>query len=135
MRRFLASKNSMIDYLLIVSGVGLNFFGASTDDGRPVPLSNLAFLLLAVFAASLASFAMAKCIRIIPLAIAASIAITDFLIALYVLCRIPFLDSVHGHWSEALIFLPLIMVANASIAVVLSSIGFGRLARRYYDRK
>jgi hypothetical protein len=60
MGNMLNSKKSILDCLLIIGGVGLNFFGASTDDNSSTPLSNLVFLLLVVVITGIASFALAR---------------------------------------------------------------------------
>jgi hypothetical protein len=60
---------------------------------------------------------------------------TFFLIMLYTVFRILILREGGRFWIEALLMMPVIMAANASPAVVLSAIGFGRLAKRFYYKR
>ena len=125
----------VLDYLLIAGGIALSYFGASTDDESPLPASQLAHGLLSVLVTGLTSFVVARYFRRIILAITASIIITLCLIAVYFLCAVRFSESFRGWDLISLVLLPIVMAGNAAPAVVPSAIGFGRLARRCYDRK
>ncbi len=135
MRSSLKSGKWVLDYLLIIGGIALSYFGASTDDDRPLPASQLAYGLLSVLVTGLTSFVVASYIRGALLAIAASIGIASCFIAVYFLCAVRFSESFRGWDMISLVLLPIVMAGNAAPAVVPSAIGFGRLARRYYDRK
>ena len=81
------------------------------------------------------SFVLARFVRTFPLAILATAVIADVLFVLYFVFRFTFSQQVHEHGSEELVLLPIIFVVVTAPAVVLSSIGFGRLASRFYQRK
>jgi hypothetical protein len=129
------SKKALLDTALIVGGAGLSTLFVSTDGNGQNPLPVAAGMLLVVFITGLVSFGLAWFIRTVPLAMTASVIITDLLFVLYFVCRVAFGQRVHEHAGEEAFLLPIVFVVVTAPTVLLSSIGFGRFASRIYQRK
>lgn len=128
-------KAALIDAALIVGGAGLSTLFVSTDGNGQNPLPVAAGMLLVVFITGLVSFGLAWFIRTTPLAIGASVIVTDVLFVLFFICRFAFSQQPHEHGNEELILLPVVFVVVTAPTVLLSCIGFGRFASRIYQRK
>ena len=129
------NRKSLLDSALVIGGAGLSTLFVSTDGNGQNPLPVAAGMLLVVFITGLVSFVLARFVRTILLAIAASVIITDLLFILYFVCRVAFSQHVHDHAFEELYLLPFVFVVVTAPTVLLSSIGFGRFASRFYQRK
>jgi hypothetical protein len=128
-------KNALLDSAFIIVGAGISTLFVSTDGNGQNPLPVAAGMLLVVCITGLVSFVLARFVRTVVLAIAASIVITDLLFILYFVCRVAFSQHVHDHAFEELYLLPVVFVVVTAPTVLFSSIGFGRLAGRFYQRK
>src|SRR5438876_1099820 len=93
-------KKALLDSALIIGGAGLSTLFVSTDGNGQNPLPVAADMLLVVFITGAVSFALAWFVRTIPLAVVASIVITDLLFVLFFVCRIAFSQHVHDHAAE-----------------------------------
>jgi hypothetical protein len=129
------TQNTLLDNTLIIGGAGLSTLFISTDGNGQNPLPVAAGMLLVVFVTGLVSFILAKFVRTVPLAIVASAILTDILFVLYFVCRFAFSQQVHEHGNEELILLPIVFVVGTAPTVLFSSIGFGRFASRFYQRR
>lgn len=107
----------------------------STDGNGQNPLPVVAQMGLVVLVVGVVSFALASFVRTVPLAVLGSAAITELLFLLYFVCRVAFSEHLHPHVSEELYLLPIVFVVFTAPTVMLSSIGFGRLASRVYRRR
>jgi hypothetical protein len=129
------TKNAVHDSALILGGAGLSTLFVSTDGNGQNPLPVAAGMLLVVLVNGLVAFALAYFVRTLPLVVVGSAAITELAFSLYFVCRVAFSKHVHDHAEEELYLLPLIFAVATAPTVLLSSIGFGRLASRAYRRK
>ena len=129
------TKNALVDSALIIGGAGLSTLFVSTDGNGQNPLPVAAGMLLVVLVTGLISFALGWFVRTLPLAMVGSAAITELGFLLYFVCRVAFSKHVHDHASEELYLLPLVFAVVTAPTVLLSSIGFGRLASRVYQKR
>lgn len=120
----------MPDVALVLGGVVLSALLVSALD------PGTAFLEIAVLqsgvalATGLVSLAMARLVRTVPLAIVASIVISEMLFFLYFVCRVAYSRQVHEHAFEELYLLPLVFALYTAPTVALSAAGFGRIGSR-----
>jgi hypothetical protein len=128
-------KKALLDSTLIIGGAGFSTFFVSMDGNGQNPLPVAADILFVVFITGLVSFAIARFVRTVPFAIVASAFITDLLFILYFVCRVAFSKHVDAHADEELYLLPVVFVVETAPTVLLSSIGLGRFASRFYKRK
>jgi len=126
------TKNALIDGALIVGGAGVSTLFISTSGNGQNPLPVAAGMLLVVLVVGVVSFALAWFVRTLPLAMVGSAAITELVFLLYFVCRVAFSAHLHPHASEELYLLPVVFAVVTAPTVLLSSIGFGRLASRVY---
>lgn len=129
------TKNTLIDGALITGGAGLSTLFVSTDGGGQNPLPVAGAMFLVVLVIGLVSFALGWFVRSMPLAILASVAITEMIFLLYFVCRVAFSMHLDPHVTEELYLLPVVFAVVTAPTVFLSSIGFGRLASRLYQRR
>ena len=127
-------NKALLDSALIISGMGLSTLFVSTDGNVQNPVMVAGIMLLVVFITGVVSFTLGRFVRDLALAIMATVVTTDALFVLYFVCRF-FAQRVHRHEYEELTLLPIVFVVATAPAVVLSSVGFGRLASRFYQRK
>ena len=123
-----------LDSTLIVVGVGWSTLFVSTDGNGQNPLPVAGGMLFVAFITGVVSFILGWLVRTVPLAIVATMFITDLLFVLYFVCRVAFRQHVHDHAAEEAFLLPIVFAVVTAPTVVLSSIGFGRLASRVYQR-
>lgn len=128
-------KNALLDSAVIIGGAGITTLVVSSDGNGQNPLPVAAQVLLVVLITGLVSFVLARLVRTVPLAVVASTTITDLLFILYFVCRVAFAQHLDDHASEELYLLPVVFVVYTAPTVLLSSIGFGRFASRFYRRK
>ncbi len=129
------SKSALLDIGLIVAGAALSTLFISTDGNGQNPLPVAAGMLLVVFISGVVSFGLARFVRSMPLAVLASVVITDLLFVLYFVSRVAYSPRVHDHAGEEAFLLPLVFIVVSAPTVLLSCIGFGRFAHRFYQRK
>src|ERR1041385_7086257 len=124
-------KKALLDTALILGGAGLSTLFVSTDGNGQNPLPVAAGMLLVVLLTGAVSFILGWFVRTVPLAIVASVVITDVLFVIFFVCRFAFSQQPHRHGNEELILLPIVFVVATAPTVLLSSIGFGRFASRF----
>ena len=128
-------KKTLLDGLLILVGAGFSILFVSTDGNGQNPLPVAAGMLLVVLVTGLVSFFFGCFVRTLPLAILASVVVTDMLFVLYFVRRVAFAPRLPEHAGEEAFLLPIVFVVDTAPTVLLSSIGFGRLASRVFRRK
>ena len=128
-------KNAILDTALILSGAGLSTLFVSVGGNRQNPLPVAAGMGLVVLIAGAVSFALGWLVRSLPLAIVGSAAITELAFLLYFVCRVAYGKHVDPHAQEELYLLPIVFAVVTAPTVLLSSIGFGRMASRVYRRR
>ena len=129
------TKNVILDTALILGGAGLSTLFVSTDGNGQNPLPVAAGMGLVVLIAGAVSFALGWLVRSLPLAIAGSAAITELAFLLYFVCRVAYGKHLDPHAEEELYLLPIVFAVATAPTVLLSSIGFGRMASRVYRRR
>jgi hypothetical protein len=129
------TRNTLIDGALIIGGAGLSTLFVSTDGNGQNPLPVAAGMLLVVLVIGAVSFALAWFVRTVPLAILGSVVITELGFLLYFVCRVAFSQHLHEHVNEELYLLPIVFAVVTAPTVLLSSVGFGRLASRINQRR
>jgi hypothetical protein len=65
----------------------------------------------------------------------ASMGITELVFLLYFVSRVTFSTHVDDHASEELYLLPIVFAVVTAPTILLSSIGFGRMASRIFHRQ
>jgi hypothetical protein len=126
------SKKALLDGALILAGAGISTLFLSVGNGQnPVPVA--AGLIFVVLVTGLISFLFAIIVRTVPLAIVASVIITDMLFILWVEHDLS--SSSDPYADEAIMMFPIIFLVATSPTVVLASIGFGRLAGRFWRKR
>lgn len=129
------SKKTLVDGALILMGAGMSILFVSTDGNGQNPIPVVGTMLIVVLVTGLVSFFLARLVRSLPLAIIGSIVITDLLFIFYVISYVAYSRKTDPHASEMISLLPVVLVVVTAPTVVLSSIGFVRLASRFYQRK
>ena len=129
------TKNVILDTALILGGAGLSTLFVSTDGNGQNPLPVAAGMGLVVLIAGAVSFALGWLVRSLPLAIVGSAAITELGFLLYFVCRVAYGKHLDPHAEEELYLLPIVFAVATAPTVLLSSIGFGRMASRVYRRR
>ena len=127
-------KHAIVDTALILGGAGLSTLFVSTDGNGQNPLPVGAGMLLVASITGLVSFALAWRVRSLPLAIVGSAVVTEMGFLLFFVCRVAYGRHLHPHADEELYLLPLVFAVVTAPTVLLSSIGFGRVASRVYNR-
>lgn len=107
----------------------------STDGNGQNPLPVAVGMLLVLAITGAVSFSLAWFIRTTSLSIVASIGITELVFLLYFVSRIAFSTHLDSHATEELCLLPLVFAVVTAPTILLSSIGFGRVASRVFQRK
>ncbi len=128
------ASNAILDAALILGGAGLSTLFVSTDGNGQNPLPVAATMGFVVLVTGTVSFVLAWPVRSLPLAIIGSAAITELAFLLYFVCRVAYGEHLHPHAEEELYLLPIVVAVTAAPTVLLSSIGFGRVASRVYRR-
>jgi hypothetical protein len=128
-------KKAFFDGALILVGAGMSILFVSTDGNGQNPIPVTGTMMVVVLVAGLVSFSLARFVRSIVIEIVASIVVTDLLFALVVIWPIAFSPTTDKYAMEMGPLIPIIFVVSTAPAVVLSSIGFGRLASRFYQRR
>lgn len=126
-------KKLFFDVALIIFGAGASTFFISTDGNGQNSVPVAAGILFVVIINGLASFFFARFSQSVIHSIAASAIVTDFLFVLYFVCRF-YLQHGHEHGKEELVLLPIVFAVVTAPTVILASIGFGRIAGRFYRR-
>jgi len=126
------AKNVLVDAALILTGAGLSILFISTDGNGQNPVPVAGGIMLLVLATGVISFLLARIVRTLPLAIIASFLITDMLFIVYGVRSLN--SSTDPYAYEAAMMFPIIFMVETAPTVALSSIGFGRLASRFWRR-
>jgi hypothetical protein len=129
------TKNALLDGALILGGAGLSTLFVSTDGNGQNPLPVAGGMLLVVLVIGVVSFALARFVRSLPLAIMGSAAITELVFLLYFVCRVAYGKHLHPHAEEELYLLPIVFAVVTAPTVLFSATGFGRMASRFYQRR
>jgi hypothetical protein len=127
------SKNVLVDAALILTGAGLSILFISTDGNGQNPVPVAGGIMLLVLATGVISFLLARIVRTLPLAIIASAIITDLLFVVYGLNQMN--SSRDPYAGEMALLFPIVFVFDTGPTVLLCSIGFGRLASRFWQRR
>lgn len=128
-------KKTVLDVALIVSGAAFTTWFVSTDgNGQPVLPVALNALFMVVIA-GVVSFALAWIARTIVFAIASSVVIIYLAFMVFFVWRVASFQHVDEHTPEELYLLPVVFVVYTGPTVLLSCIGFGRLASRLFRRR
>jgi hypothetical protein len=127
-------KNLVFDIILILLGAGLSVLFVCTDgNGKPFA-SVLAPMLVYVAISAFISFVTARFVRAVPFAVISSIAVTDLVLVLIVVLPELFSPTPDKHeHREMLLLWPFVLVVFTAPVVALSSIGFVRLAARFWQ--
>lgn len=128
-------QNILLDAALITSGIGTSTFFVSVDGNGQNPLPVAAGLLCVAGITALVSFLLSRLIHNLLVAILATIALTDFLFIAYFINSFAFSRRTPEHGDEELVMLPIVFVVATAPTVILASVGFGRLANRFFRRK
>jgi len=128
-------RAALLDGGLIVAGILASTLFVSTDGNGQNPMPIAAGMLLLVFITGLVSFGLALFIRSVPFAFFFSLVIMELLFVLFFVCRVAFSEHVDRHVQEELYLLPLVFAVYTAPTVLLSCIGFGRLAGRLFKRE
>ena len=126
------TKNTILDTVLIVGGAGLSTLFLSTEGNGQNPLPVAAGMLLVVLVTGVVSFGLGWLVRCLPLAIVGSVGITEAGFLLYFVCRVAYGTHPDSHIEEELYLLPLVFAIVTAPTVLLSAVGFGRMASRAY---
>jgi hypothetical protein len=126
-------KNPILDTTLIIIGTGCSTWFISTNGHGQKMLFVGAGMIFVSLITGMVSFVVSRWVQIVPMAVIASVIVTDLLFGLYLICLSAFKPSPHGH--EALMLLPMMFVMKTAPTVMFAAIGFSRFARRFYQRK
>jgi hypothetical protein len=105
----------------------------STDGNGQNPLPVAGSMLSVAFVTCLVAFALGWFVRSVPLAVAATVVITDLLFGVYFVSRVAYRQQVHDHAAEEAFLLPVVFVVVTAPTVLLSAIGAGRFASRLFQ--
>ena len=133
--RMSTKRAALLDGGLIIAGILASTLFVSTDGNGQNPLPVVAGMLLVVLITGLVSYGLALFIRSVPFAVFSSLVIMELLFILYFVCRVAFSEHVDEHVQEELYLLPLVFAVYTAPTVLLSCIGFGRLAGRVFKRE
>jgi hypothetical protein len=135
-QRKTGAKNLLLDSVFILLGVGLSILFVCTDgSGKPFLSVLLSMLLFVAITASI-SFATARLMRTTPLAIVLSVALTDLVLISIVILPDLFSPAHDNHEHREMLFVwPFVLVVFTAPMVALSSLGFVRLAARFWQRR
>jgi hypothetical protein len=125
-------KKDLVDGALILTGAGISILFVSTDGNGQNPVPVAGGMLIVVLVTGVVSFLLTRFFRSLGLAIIASVIITDLLCILYELRTLA--SSKDPYAAEMALLLPIVFVVDTAPAVLFSSIGFGRLASRFWQR-
>src|SRR5438105_2830438 len=128
------TKQTLVDAALILAGACMSILFVSTDGNGQNPVPVAGTMLIVVLVTGSVSFLLARLVRSLSLAIISSVIITDLLFILYVISDVAYSRKTDPHAAEMISLLPVVLVVVTAPTVVLSSIGFVRLAHRIYQR-
>jgi hypothetical protein len=129
---FIKNK-ALVDGALILAGAGISILFISTDGNGQNPIPVAGGIMMVVLVTGVISSLLARFIRNLLFAIIVSVTITDLLCVLYSVHR---LDSSQDPYAgEAALLFPIVFAIETAPTVLLSSIGFGRLAKRFCQKK
>jgi hypothetical protein len=131
-RHMSATKNAILDAALVLGGAGLSTLFISTDGNGQNPVPVAAGMGLVILVSGAVSFGVGGLVRSLPLSIVGSAAITELAFVLYFVCRVAYGKHLDPHAEEELYLLPIVFAVATAPAVLLSSVGFGRMASRAY---
>lgn len=116
---------------------GLGFFittaFVSTDGNGQNPIPVAIIMLMVATITCLVSFLLASVVRTLALAIIATIVVTDLLFVTYFMYRVTLREHVDRHVAEEAFLVPIVFAIVTAPLVVLCSIGFGRIANRFFQ--
>jgi biotin transporter BioY len=131
--RMAPPNKALVDGALILIGAGISILFISTDGNGQNPGPVAGEIMIVVLVTGVVSFLLARFVRSLPLAIIASVIITDLLFILYGICQLN--SSSDPYASEATLMFPIVFVVETAPAILLSSIGLGRLASRFCQKR
>jgi len=126
-------KKALLDVACIVIGAGISiFFVSGSGNGQnPVPVAGE--IAIVVLANGLVSFLIARFVTKLPVAIIESAILTNILFIVYSVRDLAY-NSSDKYAGEAALMFPTIFTVSAAPTIVLGSIGFGRMAGRFWRK-
>jgi hypothetical protein len=118
--------------ILIGAGISVLFISSDGNGQNPVPVAG--YILVVVLVAGAVSFVLARFSRSLALVITASVILTDLLFVVCEVCYFAYY-STDAYAGEAARMFPVVFTVEAAPAIVLASIGFGRFARRFWQKR
>jgi hypothetical protein len=128
------AKKALVDGALILLGAGITILFVSTDGNGQNPVPVAGQTMVVVLVNGLVSFLIARFICKLPLAIIASAILTDMLFIVYCVRDLAY-HSTDKYAGEAALMFPIIFTVETAPTMLLSSIGFGRLASRFWRKR
>ena len=128
-------KKVLVDVALIIGGAAVSTLFVSTGGNGQNPLPVAAGMLFMVLITGVVAFALAWIVRTVAFAIASNVVIIYLASIVFFVWRVASIQHVDEHTAEELYLLPVVFVVYTGPTVVLSSIGFGRLASRFFRNR
>ena len=124
--------NTKIDLAIAGFGIVASTVFLLTDGNGQNPIPVFMAMAFVALASGVLSFAIAKFVPTVPLAVCATIVTTDMAFLFYFYYS--FASSQHDsrHALEEFNLVPIVFTVVTAPTVVLSSIGFGRIANRCF---
>ena len=115
---------------MIAIGVGISTLFVSTDGNGQNPFPVFGVMLFVAAVTLVVAFLLGCVVRTLPLAIVATIVITDLLFVLYFVGRVAMAKQVGPHVAEEAFLLPIVFVVVTAPTVILTAIAASRLSAR-----
>lgn len=128
-------RHSLIDTAIILAGVLLSSLIVAFDGNGQSVLSAALVMLFVAAVTGMIAFIVARFARTPARASAATFIITELLFLLGILYALLNSRSGREHAAEELSLVPVVFLVCTAPAILLSSIGFARLALRFYQWK
>ncbi len=127
-------KKALCDgaFILLGAGATLPFVSMDGNGQNPIPVAGET--LIVVLVNGLISFLSARFIGELLYAIVASVILTDLVFVVYDVLYFAY-SSTDKYAGEAASMVPLIFTVETAPTVLLSAIGFGRLASRFWQKR
>jgi len=131
--RMAPPTKALVDGALIMAGTGISVLFISTDGNGRNPIPVMGEMMFVVLVTGVISFLLARIVRSVPIAIVASVIITDMLFILW--GELQLTSSSDPYADEAIMMLPIIFLVETAPTILLSSVGFGRMAGRFWRKR
>jgi hypothetical protein len=127
-------KKVLVDGALILIGAGISILFISMDGNGQNPVPVTVGIMIVVLVTGAVSFLLARFIHSLLFAIIASAIITDLLCIVYCVRDLAY-HSKDEYAGEAALMIPIIFTVAAAPTLLLSAVGFGRLASRFWSKR